>query len=217
MAGDGPGRSATSTAPRTAAADDRAALEVEQHDRDHRARARPALTPMTSGLASGLRSVVWKMAPPTPNASPTSTASTARGSLVSIRMNDAPGNVPAEEDPEEVGDRVGEVAEQHPRGEGRQQRQRQAGDKIGRRRREPGGPGAPRRRVRSAPGSSTASAAITGRPSGRGAQDQEHRHPDDGGHDADLHLGRRQHDPADGVGEHDEERADDGTERQHRA
>ncbi len=51
----------------------------------------PALTPMMSGLASGLRSVVWKIAPPTPNARPTSTASTARGSLLSIRMYVAPG------------------------------------------------------------------------------------------------------------------------------
>ena len=46
----------------------------------------PRLTPMMSGLASGLRSVVWKIAPPTPNAAPTSTPSTARGSLLSIRM-----------------------------------------------------------------------------------------------------------------------------------
>ena len=51
----------------------------------------PWLTPMTSGLASGLRSVVWKMAPLTPKADPTSTASTARGSLVSISTYDAPG------------------------------------------------------------------------------------------------------------------------------
>ena len=46
---------------------------------------------MMSGLASGLRSVVWKIAPPTPNAAPTSTPSTARGSLTSITMYDAPG------------------------------------------------------------------------------------------------------------------------------
>ena len=46
---------------------------------------------MMSGLASGLRSVVWKIAPPTPNATPTRTPSTARGSLLSIRMKDAPG------------------------------------------------------------------------------------------------------------------------------
>ena len=46
----------------------------------------PRLTPTMSGLASGLRSVVWKIAPPTPKARPTSTASTARGSLLSMTM-----------------------------------------------------------------------------------------------------------------------------------
>ena len=51
----------------------------------------PRLTPITSGLASALRSVVWKIAPLTPRAAPTMTASRARGSLVSIRMYVAPG------------------------------------------------------------------------------------------------------------------------------
>ncbi len=46
----------------------------------------PMLTPMMSGLASGLRNVVWKIAPPTPKALPTRMPSTARGSLLSIRM-----------------------------------------------------------------------------------------------------------------------------------
>jgi hypothetical protein len=41
---------------------------------------------MMSGLASGLRKLVWRIAPPTPKATPTSTASTARGSLLSITM-----------------------------------------------------------------------------------------------------------------------------------
>lgn len=46
----------------------------------------PRLTPITSGLASGLRRVAWKIAPPTPKARPTRTASTARGSLDSSTM-----------------------------------------------------------------------------------------------------------------------------------
>ncbi len=46
----------------------------------------PMLTPTMSGLASGLRRIVWKIAPPTPNAAPTRIPSTARGSLLSIRM-----------------------------------------------------------------------------------------------------------------------------------
>ena len=41
---------------------------------------------MMSGLASGLRSVVWKSPPATPKATPVSTASTARGSLLSMTM-----------------------------------------------------------------------------------------------------------------------------------
>ena len=39
-----------------------------------------------SGLASGLRSTIWNSEPAAPRARPTSTASTARGSLDSIRM-----------------------------------------------------------------------------------------------------------------------------------
>ena len=34
----------------------------------------PASMPMMSGLASGLRAMLWKMAPEIPNAAPTSTA-----------------------------------------------------------------------------------------------------------------------------------------------
>jgi hypothetical protein len=51
----------------------------------------PMPTPMMSGEASGLRSAPWKIAPATPKARPTSTASTARGSFVSIRMKVAVG------------------------------------------------------------------------------------------------------------------------------
>ena len=40
----------------------------------------PAVMPMMSGLASGLRASDWKIAPDSPNAAPTSTAVNARGS-----------------------------------------------------------------------------------------------------------------------------------------
>ena len=39
----------------------------------------PASIPMMSGLASGLRAMLWKIAPDSPNAPPTSTAVRARG------------------------------------------------------------------------------------------------------------------------------------------
>ncbi len=41
----------------------------------------PELMPMMSGLASGLRSIVWKVMPPSPKQMPATTARTARGSL----------------------------------------------------------------------------------------------------------------------------------------
>ncbi len=88
----------------------------------------PRLTPTMSGLASGLRSVVWKIAPPMPKARPTSTASTARGSLDSMTMKVAPGSLLAAEDAEEVGDRDGVVAEQHPGREGSRDGEGQAGE-----------------------------------------------------------------------------------------
>ncbi len=47
--------------------------------------------PITSGLASGLRSMVWNSAPDSPNAAPISVPTTARGSLCSITMKLAPG------------------------------------------------------------------------------------------------------------------------------
>ncbi|CAH0237944.1 hypothetical protein SRABI128_02605 [Microbacterium sp. Bi128] len=42
-----------------------------------------AVTPRTSGLASGLRSTTWKTAPASPSAAPTTTAAVARGILTS--------------------------------------------------------------------------------------------------------------------------------------
>ncbi len=63
-----------------------AARPAGQGDRGDGGRAGAEADPDHVGLASGLRSVVWKIAPPTPKARPTSTASTARGSLDSITM-----------------------------------------------------------------------------------------------------------------------------------
>ena len=48
---------------------------------------------MMSGLASGLRSIVWKVTPARPKLSPTRTARTARGSRSRPTVNDAPGTV----------------------------------------------------------------------------------------------------------------------------
>ena len=49
------------------------------------AAAAPALTPMMSGLASGLRASRWKIAPDSPKAAPTSSAVRPRGRR-SVRM-----------------------------------------------------------------------------------------------------------------------------------
>ena len=43
------------------------------------AAAAPALMPMMSGLASGLRAMRWKIAPDSPKAAPTSSGGEARG------------------------------------------------------------------------------------------------------------------------------------------
>lgn len=51
----------------------------------------PEEIPMMSGLASGLRSMVWKVTPPRPKLAPHTTASTTRGSRSSPTVNDAPG------------------------------------------------------------------------------------------------------------------------------
>ena len=47
--------------------------------------------PITSGLASGLRSMVWNRVPESPKAIPIMVPMTARGSLFSITMKLAPG------------------------------------------------------------------------------------------------------------------------------
>ncbi len=49
----------------------------------------PASIPMMSGLASGLRARLWKMAPEIPNPAPTSTAVRARGRRSVRTMNSA--------------------------------------------------------------------------------------------------------------------------------
>ena len=53
----------------------------------------PEEIPMMSGEASGLRSIVWNVAPARPNAVPARTAVTVRGSRSSPTVNDAPGTV----------------------------------------------------------------------------------------------------------------------------
>ncbi len=53
----------------------------------------PALMPMTSGEASGLRSIVWKVTPAMPSALPTRRARTARGRRSSPTVKLAPGTV----------------------------------------------------------------------------------------------------------------------------
>jgi hypothetical protein len=78
--------SATPRAPATAAAETGHPVQPARAIAETAAALAPRLTPTMSGLASGLRNVVWKMAPPAPNARPASTARTARGSLDSITM-----------------------------------------------------------------------------------------------------------------------------------
>ena len=51
----------------------------------------PALIPTMSGLARGLRSMVWNVTPPRPKHSPTTVASTARGSRRRPTVKVAPG------------------------------------------------------------------------------------------------------------------------------
>jgi hypothetical protein len=51
----------------------------------------PAVMPMMSGLASGLRASNWKTDPERPNALPTSNAATARGSRSVRTMKSASG------------------------------------------------------------------------------------------------------------------------------
>ncbi len=57
------------------------------------ARLAPALMPMTSGEASGFRSIVWNVTPAIPNAKPDNRASSARGRRSSPTVKDAPGTV----------------------------------------------------------------------------------------------------------------------------
>ncbi len=51
----------------------------------------PELMPMMSGLASGLRSIVWKVTPASPKLNPATTARTARGSRSRPTVKEAPG------------------------------------------------------------------------------------------------------------------------------
>ena len=51
----------------------------------------PVVMPMTFGLASGLRSIVWNTVPATPNAIPANTPASMRGRRIVLTANDAPG------------------------------------------------------------------------------------------------------------------------------
>ena len=51
----------------------------------------PEVIPMTSGLARGLRSMVWKVTPATPNATPARTPVSVRGIRSVPTVKDAPG------------------------------------------------------------------------------------------------------------------------------
>ena len=138
-----------------------------------------------------------------------------------------PGDLGAEQDPEEVRHGVGEVAEQHPRGErpsrstasprhhqpGPAARARRGARRSGRRRRS-----APER-----PSPVGARVETGGRhqiapPSGRGGPARGRTAPRrQRAHDPDLDLGRRQDDPADRVGQDDQDGAAPQGERQHPA
>ena len=71
----------------------------------------PASMPMMSGLASGLRARLWKIAPDSPNATPTSTPVSARGRR-SVRTMNSASSVPVPEDRrDDVAERDREVAD----------------------------------------------------------------------------------------------------------
>ena len=76
--------------------------------------AAPALTPMMSGLASGLWARRWKIAPETPNAAPTSTAARPRGRRSVSTMNALSAAAAAEQRRHHVGDGQREVADRQP-------------------------------------------------------------------------------------------------------
>ena len=157
------------------------------------------LTPTMSGLASGLRSVVWKMAPPTPKATPTSTAEHgARAACSPSGCSVAPGISVPVEDPDEVGDRDGVVAAAA-RARRRRRPARRRGPRARRRVRRTGRAARTAHDVQGVRPWTLGGSVARGRPSGHGSQrphpaaaDQreEDRDADDGGHDADLHLGR---------------------------
>ena len=71
----------------------------------------PASMPMMSGLASGLRARLWKIAPETPNAAPTSTPVSARGRRSVRTMNSASSVAGAEDRRHDVAQRDREVAD----------------------------------------------------------------------------------------------------------
>ena len=71
---------ATTSAPANAASDTTGPSSPSSSIEPTAARLAPPVTPRMSGLASGLRSVVWKSAPPSPSAVPAMIAAATRGS-----------------------------------------------------------------------------------------------------------------------------------------
>ena len=72
-------RAATTRAPANAASDTAGPSRPSRSIEPTAARLAPPVTPRMSGLASGLRSVVWNSAPPSPSAVPAMIAASTRG------------------------------------------------------------------------------------------------------------------------------------------
>ena len=72
----------------------------------------PDVMPMTSGLASGLRSIVWNVTPPNPKQAPVASAVTARGSRSAPTVKRRAVDVLPEDHPEHLARCVEGVADQ---------------------------------------------------------------------------------------------------------
>ena len=84
-----------------------------------------------SGLASGLRSSIWNSEPAAPSATPTRTREHRARQLGLHQDEGRDRDLLAEQDPEEVGDGEGVVAEQHADREGGDERDDQAAEPAG--------------------------------------------------------------------------------------
>ena len=90
---------------------------------------------MMSGLASGLRSIVWKVTPPSPKLSPARIARTARGSRSRPTVKEAPGTSSPRTTRSDVAGRVEGLPDHERQRRTRRRRARPAHDDQGRRRR----------------------------------------------------------------------------------